>query len=79
MSHINPTTIEELLEMPDEIAKLSDEQLTAHIRRYFPATRPQATLTHALDQQLEKSKGGADKNPLLAKMEAAIAAKRIKK
>ncbi len=48
-----PTTVEELLEYPDRIEKLSDEQLTAILRPHFPYTRP-ANMPSASDARLKK-------------------------
>ena len=48
-------TIEQLLELPaDDIAKLTDKELEAHLRKYFPYTRPSGVIDNALAVSLDK-------------------------
>lgn len=55
MSADNPLTIEELLELPTaDKAALTDEQLYAHLQKYFPHTRPVGTLSSGVEEHIKK-------------------------
>lgn len=69
---INPKTIEELLDMPDEVEKMTDAELEKHLARYFPHTRPTARLSTALSVALSNSAAKEDPNDPLAAMERKI-------
>jgi hypothetical protein len=71
-------TPEQLLGLPDSIANLSDEQLTTHLAKFFPFTRPNTPMSHGLTVIANSSLGtptkDEDPNSLAAKMRAAFAA-----
>lgn len=69
---MNPKTIEELLDMPAAVEKMSDAELEKHLARYFPFTRPTARLATALSVALDKADAAAPKNDLLDAMERRI-------
>ena len=69
---MNPKTIEELLDMPGEVEKLSDLELEKHLARYFPHTRPTARLATALSVALDKADAAAPKNEVFDAMERRI-------
>lgn len=74
MSADNPTTIEELLELPTaDKAALTDEQLYAHLQKYFPFTRPAHTLSSGVEEHIQKKVASFEEQEatLLAKLKAA--------
>lgn len=67
-------TIEELLEMPaPDIAKMTDVELSAHLSKYFPHTRPAQPLPSALAVSLDKQSD--DDDDFIARRMAAIKAR----
>lgn len=66
-------TIEELLELPArDIAAMSDQQLAAHLRNYFPYTRPASTLDNALSVAVDKRTNNGPRNEALDQLERRI-------
>ena len=64
-------TITELLDLPtDDLEKLSDADLAAHLAKYFPHTRPAAALTLS-----DITGGNDDLMAMVAQLEAAEAKK----
>lgn len=67
-------TIQELLDMPAvELAKLSDAELTAHLVKYFPVSRPSDRLT--LDDIVPKSDSNDRVRAMIAELQTKAAAK----
>lgn len=52
---MNPKTIEDLLDMPAEVEKMTDAELEKHLARYFPYARPTARMATALAVGLDKA------------------------
>lgn len=66
-------TIEELLEWPArDIATMSNEQLTMHLRKYFPYTRPANTLDSALSVAVDKRTANEPRNEAIDQLERKI-------
>jgi hypothetical protein len=77
MSKTNPTTVEELLAMPTaDIAAMTDAELEAWARPFFPATRPAKITQNALARESTRLMTEAAGSGKIAEMLAAAKAKR---
>ena len=71
-----PTTFEELLEYPDRIERMTDDELIALLRPHFPFTRP-ANAPSASDARLKKVESSAPSDAELIERARAIKARKL--
>lgn len=62
-------TPERLLDLPAPIAQLTDEQLTKHLTKYFPHTRPKKPGNVITDRMMSQAA-----KPATSKLEQLVAA-----
>jgi hypothetical protein len=74
MSAANPRTIEELLAMPtDDIAKMTDAELTEWLAPFWPHTRPPDVVASAVNRELDRQKSEMAGSPVEQLLAAAKA------